>query len=71
MPIYEFRCRSCGAQFEKLVISADDAKDILCASCASQDVEKILSAGAVRAGKNQSGSFLPQGGGCSGKSGFS
>jgi putative FmdB family regulatory protein len=40
MPLYDFHCRSCGVDFERLVRGADV---IECPSCHGQDVERLLS----------------------------
>jgi putative FmdB family regulatory protein len=40
VPIYEFRCGSCGTRFEELV--ARDAS-AACPSCGSREVERLLS----------------------------
>ncbi len=45
MPIFEYRCRACGTQFEKIVSSG--AAQITCKDCGSQQVEKLLSVFAV------------------------
>jgi putative FmdB family regulatory protein len=42
MTIYEYRCSSCGQQFEKLV--KIDAPSPPCSQCASDDVKKLVSA---------------------------
>lgn len=44
MPIYEYKCRKCAHQFEKLVRNADVPA---CPQCAAADCEKLLSLGAV------------------------
>ena len=44
MPIYEYKCRACGHQFEALV-RVSSTPD--CPACQSQDLERILSAPAV------------------------
>lgn len=41
MPIYEYRCRGCGHQFEALVRKEDPAP--ACPSCQSQDLERAIS----------------------------
>lgn len=45
MPLYDFRCRACGHQFEALVRPPE--KSILCPACQQADVERLLSAFAV------------------------
>ena len=44
MPIYEYRCRACGRDFEALV---RDAKAPPCPHCDSEDIERLLSLFAV------------------------
>jgi putative FmdB family regulatory protein len=51
MPIYEYRCRACGQQFEKLVRTFDPG-EISCLFCRSLDVEKLLSSPLIRMGKS-------------------
>lgn len=41
MPIYEFRCRSCGRTGEVLVMSGRG--EIRCAGCGSVEMEKLIS----------------------------
>lgn len=40
MPIYVYRCRSCGEEFEKLVLSAARADEVACPYCQSAEVER-------------------------------
>ena len=42
MPIFEYKCKKCHTQFEKLVKSGDSK--VLCTECGSEKVEKLLSA---------------------------
>ncbi len=45
MPIFEYRCRKCNAEFELLVRgNATPA----CETCASQDLEKLLSLPSIK-----------------------
>lgn len=46
MPLYDFHCRSCGHEFEALVRPVDTGAPA-CPSCASRDLEKLLSGFAV------------------------
>ncbi len=45
MPIYEYECRDCGRQFEKIVYRA--SSPTVCETCGSSRVEKRYSAFAV------------------------
>ena len=42
MPLYEYRCRDCGAMTEKLVLGSEEKVD--CPECGSKNMEKVLSA---------------------------
>jgi putative FmdB family regulatory protein len=50
MPIYEYRCEQCGAQFEELTSSAG-AADVRCRQCSGRRVTRMLSAFAVGSGE--------------------
>ncbi|MCF7847561.1 MAG: zinc ribbon domain-containing protein [Kiritimatiellales bacterium] len=41
MPIFEYQCQKCGAEFEKLVPNADTKPT--CERCGAKDVERQLS----------------------------
>jgi len=45
MPIYEYVCKRCELQFEKLVRRGDTP---LCIACGSAEVERVLSLPAVK-----------------------
>jgi len=45
MPIFEYRCRSCGRQFETLVLPDTTVE---CPSCQGRDLEKQISMPAVQ-----------------------
>jgi putative FmdB family regulatory protein len=47
MPIYEYSCKSCGNQFEMLILGAEEA---VCPSCAGKELERLLSASYSKAG---------------------
>ncbi|MBN4075318.1 MAG: hypothetical protein COA71_08200 [SAR86 cluster bacterium] len=50
MPIYEYKCRSCGHQFEKIV-KISETPD--CESCQGSDLEKLFNAPGIRTSKSQ------------------
>lgn len=68
MPIYEYRCPSCGAEFED-IRSSRDTSDVECPECGDQKSERVLSAFAVGGGGGGGGGSSG-GSGC-GSSGFS
>ena len=41
MPIYEYRCRGCENEFEKLVIRS--SQTIVCPHCEGEEIERVLS----------------------------
>ena len=45
MPLYEYKCSACGLQFELLILPSSPTP--ACPSCASAEVEKLLSTFAV------------------------
>ena len=47
MPIYEYQCKACCHCFETIVFSGDDANP-KCPECDCGDVQKLMSAAAVR-----------------------
>ena len=46
MPIYEYRCKECGAEFEELTLSRDNGA-VTCRKCSSRRVTRLLSTFAV------------------------
>lgn len=48
MPIYEFKCNNCGKPFEELVFSASAVEGMVCPSCESSQVEKMISTFATK-----------------------
>lgn len=70
MPMYEYRCKKCGAVFEELIRNADDEKQVKCRSCGHEQVERVLSMFSGNAGAPSSTAPL-SGGSCAPRGGFS
>ncbi|MBS1271788.1 MAG: hypothetical protein MAGBODY4_00920 [Candidatus Marinimicrobia bacterium] len=66
MPMYEYRCRNCGATFDELVISAQE--EVQCPECDEYTTEKLMSAFA--SGGSSGSSYAGASGGGCGTSGF-
>ncbi len=48
MPIYEYRCETCGAEFERLFLSLKQIPaEITCPTCQGTEVQRLLSAPAI------------------------
>ncbi len=50
MPLYEYRCASCGAAFEQLRRMQDADRDLQCPKCASSEVKRQFSTFAAQMG---------------------
>lgn len=61
MPIFEFKCRSCGQNFETIVLSSREK--VSCPKCTSKKVDKQLS---VFSAPAATGDAAPDGGVCTG-----
>ena len=64
MPIYEYRCGSCGRPFERYVASTTGTA--ACPACGSGDVKRTLSMFAVKSDGGTVASSMPAGGSCCG-----
>ena len=64
MPVYEYRCKRCDAEFEKYVPGAATA--VACPSCESGEVMRKLSVFGLRTTGAFQPSAAPGGGGCCG-----
>lgn len=67
MPLYEYRCSDCKAKFE-LLVTRQNADDVVCMKCHSEKVRRLLSTFALpRSGSEDSSSSddaVPMMGGC-------
>lgn len=43
MPIYEYECRACRAQFQSLVMKLDDESRLRCPECGNGNLKKLIS----------------------------
>jgi putative FmdB family regulatory protein len=59
MPIYEYRCDDCGAEFEKRVARASDSDGVLCPSCGRKRLTMRFSTFATVTGRPTSSDAAP------------
>jgi putative FmdB family regulatory protein len=50
MPIYEYRCETCGHCFEKLLFAGDEESGLKCPACGALEVRKQVSCVGVLGG---------------------
>ncbi len=65
MPMFEYRCESCGERFEKLVRSSSSEQSVVCPSCGGTDTRKQFSTFAsvgVKSTASSAASCAPGGG---------
>ena len=43
MPIYEYQCRACDAQFQSLVMKEEEEKGLACPRCRGRKLKKLIS----------------------------
>lgn len=43
MPIYEYVCRGCGAEFQHLVLKKEDEDNLICPNCKGRELKKLVS----------------------------
>lgn len=43
MPIYEYECRSCDAQFQSLIMKNEEEESIVCPNCSGRKLKKLIS----------------------------
>jgi putative FmdB family regulatory protein len=58
MPIYEFRCLSCGELFELLFVSTSEPMEVRCPHCGGEGGERVMSV--VQSHGSQKGGSQPQ-----------
>jgi len=50
MPVYDYKCKKCGAEFEKFLRTLAAAGSVKCEKCGSAKVEKLVSCCAISSG---------------------
>lgn len=70
MPIYEYRCDQCGAEFEKRVARAADSDSVSCPSCGKPRASMRLSTFAAVTGSAKAPAGGCPSGGCCPNSGM-
>jgi putative FmdB family regulatory protein len=43
MPLYEYRCLSCDAQFQSLIMKKEQENEIVCPKCSGRKIKKLIS----------------------------
>ena len=69
MPIYEYRCRNCGNEFELLRRLSESDDDIVCEKCGAKQAEKLFSTFAASGAGSDTGASASTC--CQASSGFS
>jgi putative FmdB family regulatory protein len=59
MPIFEYKCASCGNRFEKLIRRESDESGLTCPACGAEAPEKELSTFAAHATTRAAAPALP------------
>ena len=59
MPIFEYKCDSCGTKFEKLLRRSDDVSALSCPDCGAQHLSQQYSTFAARANGSPAAQEMP------------
>jgi putative FmdB family regulatory protein len=43
MPTYEYQCRGCEKEFQRLVMKREDEEDLFCPDCGSRNLKRLIS----------------------------
>ena len=60
MPIFEYKCESCGSKFEKLVRRADQMEGLHCPDCGEKHLSQQYSTFAARANGASAAAEMPK-----------
>jgi putative FmdB family regulatory protein len=70
MPLYEYQCRDCGEEFEKMARFSEAEQNPPCPQCQGKDTKKKISSFASL-GNFLGGSATPAASSCTSRGGFS
>ncbi len=56
MPVYTYRCRKCGSEFDLLVGVVAEEQKAKCTKCGGTDLERLLTTFGVKSGESASDS---------------
>ena len=60
MPIFEYKCKKCGKQFEEFVFTAKESdSDIECPSCGTNNPKRLISAPSINCGDSPNDGCCP------------
>ena len=71
MPLYEYRCASCGERFEVLQRLGADGGGLVCPHCAAPEPQRVHSTFAASSGGREAATPAMAGGACCRGPGFS
>ncbi len=54
MPVFEYKCKSCGNNYDIFHFTKEVTEDIICPKCQSKEYEKLLSAFSANVSGNSS-----------------
>lgn len=55
MPIYEFRCKECGHEFEVIMRASASKGEVTCPKCHAKDPDRLMSAFSAGSSGSSSG----------------
>lgn len=67
MPMYDYKCNSCGQQFDELVSYSTPDSEIECPNCKKKNSERMLSAPCISTNSHADSNYKP----CGASPGFS
>ena len=59
MPLYEYKCRQCGSEFELLRRISDSDDEVTCPLCGAQESDRQISASSCSTGAAGYGNYSP------------